>query len=202
LRDDVMLLGCQNEDPRDLARKASVEASSELSNGPANAVIDGWTRALRSPDSNPALMPIGAPPDRFPDGTHRWISDPAQGFPAWISLSWQNQVAIGTIELTFDTGLHRLLTLSMADGYTERMHWGEPQPETIRDYAIEANIDGYWETILEVQSNYQRRRHHRLVQPIETSSVRIQVYNTNGIDHARLLEIRAYPPGSDGPFLA
>ena len=197
-----MLLGCQNEDPRDLARIASVKASSELPNGPANAVIDGWTRALRSPDPNPSQTPIGAPPDRFPDGTHRWMSDPAQGLPAWISLSWQNQVAMGSIELIFDTGMHRLLTLSMADGYTERMHWGEPQPETIRDYAIEAHADGQWKTILEVQSNYQRRRVHRLDQPFETSKLRIHVFNTNGIDHARLLEIRVYPPGSDGPFLA
>jgi len=202
LRDDAMLLGCQNEDPRDLARIASVKASSELPNGPANAVIDGWTRALRSPDPNPSQTPIGAPPDRFPDGTHRWMSDPAQGLPAWISLSWQNQVAMGSIELIFDTGMHRLLTLSMADGYTERMHWGEPQPETIRDYAIEAHADGQWKTILEVQSNYQRRRVHRLDQPFETSKLRIHVFNTNGIDHARLLEIRVYPPGSDGPFLA
>ena len=90
----------------------------------------------------------------------------------------------------------------MADGYTERMHWGKPQPETIRDYAIEAHADGQWKTILEIQSNYQRRRVHRLDQPLETSKLRIQVFNTNGIDHARLLEIRVYPPDSDDPFLA
>lgn len=201
LRDDAMLLGCQNEDPRDLAPKASVSASSEVPDGPATAVIDGWTRSLRSPDSNPAQSPIGAPPDRFPHGSHRWMSNPAQGLPAWISLSWQSRVAISSIELIFDTGMHRLLTLSMADGYTERMHWGKPQPETIRDYAIEANIDGNWKTILEIQSNYQRRRLHRLDQPLETSDLRIHVFNTNGIDHARIFEIRVYPPDSEGPFL-
>ena len=31
------------------------------------------------------------------------MSDPALGLPAWISLSWQNQAAIGSVELIFDT---------------------------------------------------------------------------------------------------
>ncbi|MCB1123473.1 MAG: FAD-dependent oxidoreductase, partial [Verrucomicrobiae bacterium] len=38
LRDDAMLLGRRNEDPRDLARQATVSASSELPDGPASAV--------------------------------------------------------------------------------------------------------------------------------------------------------------------
>jgi hypothetical protein len=201
LRDDAMLLGCQNEDPQDLAPKATVTASSEQPEGPATAVIDGWTRSLRSPSVDRSKSPIGAPPDRFPEATHRWMSDPALGLPAWIALSWNEPITIGIIALVFDTGMHRLLTLSMADGYTGRMLWGRPQPETIRDYAIEANVEGQWITIHSEQSNYQRKQVHPFKNPIETSSIRFQIFNTNGIDHARLFEIRVYPPDVCDPFL-
>lgn len=200
LRDDAMLLGCQNDDPRDLARKATVQASSELPDGPASAVIDGWTRSLRSPPHEKTASPIGAPPDRFPEATHRWMSDPELGLPAWISLSWNEPITIGTIELVFDTGMHRLLTLSLADGYTGRMLWGRPQPETIRDYTIEANVENQWITIHSEQSNYQRRQVHPLKSPIKTSSIRFQISNTNGIDHAHLFEVRVYPPNACDSF--
>ena len=201
LRDDSMLLGCQNEDPRDLAPKATVTASSEQPEGPATAIIDGWTRSLRSPSVDRSKSPIGAPPDRFPEATHRWMSDPALGLPAWIALSWNKPIMIGIVALVFDTGMHRLLTLSMADGYTGRMLWGRPQPETIRDYAIEANVGGQWITVHSEQSNYQRKQVHPFIKPIETSSIRVHIFNTNGIDYARLFEVRVYPPDACDSFL-
>ncbi len=201
LRDDALLLSCQNEDPRDLARKATVTVSSEQDDSPASSVIDGWTRALRSPSENRGEGPIGAPPDRFPEATHRWMSDPAQGLPAWIEFSWDAPVTISRIELIFDTGMHRLLTLSMADGYTERMLWGQPQPETARDYSIEIDLNGQWKPIHNERENYQRRRIHELETPETTSNVRILFTGTNGIDHARLFEARIYPPEACEPFL-
>lgn len=201
LRNDAMLLGCKNEDPRDLAREANITASSEQTDGPASAVINGWTRSLRNPSKNRREGPIGAPPDRFPDAKHRWMSDPAEGLPAWVCFAWDKQVSIGSIELTFDTGMHRLLTLSMADGYTARMRWGKPQPESVSDYAIETKRDGNWIQIHQEQSNYQRHRTHKLTTPVDTSNLRIRILGTNGIDHARLFEVRLYPPEACGPFL-
>lgn len=144
--------------------------------------------------------PIGAAPDRFPDATHRWMSEPGDGLPAWISFSWDTPVDIGTVELVFDTGMHRLLTLSMADGYTERMHWGKPQPETIRDYNIEALVKGEWVVIHEERSNFQRHRSHTLSCTSKSERLRLQILATNGIDHARLFEVRIYPHGANEPF--
>jgi hypothetical protein len=201
LRDDSLLLGCQNEDSRDLARQATVTASSEQVNGPASAVVDGWTRSLRSLSKNRGEGVIGAPPDRFPKATHRWMSNPTKGLPAWICFSWDDSITVGTIELIFDTGMHRLLTLSMADGYTDRMLWGKPQPETTRDYLIEAMVDGQWILAQHQQANYQRHRIHNLTTPVKTNSLRIQFMNTNGIDHARLFEARIYSPDAQGLFL-
>lgn len=201
LRDDALLLGCRNEDSRNLARQATITTSSEQSDGPGSAIIDGWTRSLRNPCENRGEGPIGAPPGRFPEATHRWMSDPAEGLPAWIHFSWDEPVDIGSIELTFDTGMHRLLTLSMADGYTGRMIWGKPQPETVQDYAIETKADEKWIQIAREHSNYQRRRIHKPATPVRTSGLRILIMDTNGIDHARLFEVRLYPPETCGPFL-
>ena len=130
LRDDAMLLGCKNEDPRDLARQGTITASSEQPDSPASAIIDGWTRSVRNPSKDRGESAIGAPPNRFPEATHRWRSDPAKGLPAWICFSWSQLVSIGAIELVFDSGMHRLLTLSMADGYTERMVWPVIKPDS------------------------------------------------------------------------
>jgi hypothetical protein len=197
LNDDVLLLGNKNEDGQDLARQATISASSEQADGPADSVIDGWTRSLRSPTEDRGNGPIGAPPDRFPEATHRWMSESAEGLPAWICLSWNEPVLIGSIELIFDTGMHRLLTLSMADGYTERMMWGKPQPETVRNYKIQIKVNGEWKTMAEGQDNYQRRKIHRLKSPATSSDLRIQVMNTNGLDHARIFEVRVYSDDSN-----
>lgn len=201
LRDDAMLLDCHNEDLRDLAQSANISASSEQNDSLASTVTDGWTRSLRSPSQDRGQGPIGAPPDRFPEATHRWRSDPADGLPAWIRFAWNNPVLIGSIELVFDTGMHRLLTLSMADGYTERMLWGKPQPETVRNYEIQTKVDGQWKCVHRENSNFQRHRVHKLETPVETSQLRILVTDTNGIDHARLFEARIYSPETCGPFL-
>jgi hypothetical protein len=120
------------------------------------------------------------------------MSDPAQGLPAWLEIAWAQPVHLREIILIFDTGLHRLLTLSQAEGYTRKMLWGQPQPETVRDYTIECKSASGWQEVVRVEGNYQRRRTHRLTSPTDTLALRITVTATNGLDHARIVEVRAY----------
>lgn len=195
LRQDAFLLGRRNEDPSDLARQAVVSASSEQAGGAAALILSGVTRSTHgsgSPGDREGGA-ICAPKNRAEASAHRWMSDPEKGLPAWLQLSWKDAVDIREIQLVFDTGLHRLLTLSMADGYTEKMEWGKPQPETVRDYGVHVqNTDGDWEDVLTVRGNYQRRRAHPLDKPMRAKAIRIRVEATNGIDHARILEVRVY----------
>src|SRR5690606_18894902 len=123
LRDGAFLLGTANEDPLDLAKNARIRASSEQIIGLASNIISGRTRCVHGRK--------GAPMDRANPGTHRWMSDPDQSLPAWLELNWEEPKAIREIQLTFDTGLHRVLTFSLADDYTRKMLWGQPQPETV-----------------------------------------------------------------------
>ena len=83
LRDDVYLIGHTNDDPADLARSAKISVSSEQEEGGAANVISGQTRAVHGE--------WGAPPDRAIPGTHRWMSDPNAGLPAWLELTWTSR---------------------------------------------------------------------------------------------------------------
>lgn len=183
LRDGVFLPGILNEDPQDLARDACIRASSERMEGRAINVISGQTRSVHGES--------GVPSDRSNPGTHRWMSLTEDSFPAWIELSWQEPVSIQKVYLTFDTGLHRILTFSLADDYTKKMIWGEPQPETVRDYFIEYWNKDVWVKIVEETNNYQRLRNYDIKNVI-TDKLRITITATNGIDHARITEIRVY----------
>ncbi|MSU47969.1 MAG: FAD-dependent oxidoreductase [Opitutus sp.] len=214
LRDDAYLVGVANCDESDLAKGACVTASSAQPGADAAQVISGQTRSVHgaAPTAAPdhvaanqwedvlAELDTGeirarytaAPPNRARPGRHRWMSDPAAGLPARLELRWDEPVVLREVQVIFDTGMHRFLTLSQADGYTKRMLWGRPQPETVRDYTLALEIAGEWREVLRVTGNYQRRRVHALAETAAVSALRIDVSETNGIDHARVFEVRAY----------
>ena len=213
LRDDAYLIGLHAAEADDLAPRAAVRASSEQPGGAAAQVLSGQTRAVHGLQAAPVtaaqnqwenvlreletgraeVLHTVAPPDRAFPGSHRWMSDPAAGWPAWIELRWPEPVAVREVQLIFDTGLHRFLTLSQADGYTRRMHWGAPQPETVRDYRLEVeDAAGAWREIHRERGNYQRLRRHRLATPAPARALRVVVEATNGLDHARICEIRVH----------
>lgn len=183
LRDDAFLIGRRNEDDAELARTARITASSEQANGPAVNVVSGQTRSVHGPR--------GVQGERCSASSHRWMSA-RDGLPAWLQFEWDEPKEFREVQLIFDTGMHRHLTLSHHDGYTAKMHWGRPQCETVRDYAIQVIDDGSWRTVCDVAGNYQRMRRHRLPQRTSTSSLRVLVTATNGLDHARIMEVRIH----------
>ncbi|MBE7540215.1 MAG: FAD-dependent oxidoreductase [Opitutaceae bacterium] len=215
LRDDCYLIGIRNEDELDLVRAAaSITASSEQMGAEAHQVRSGQTRAVHGREReipsarsenlwNSVLegtqgsnVVTQAPPGRSFPGTHRWMSESGCGLPAWLEIRWESVVLIQEIQLVFDTGQHRHLTLSQADGYTAAMQWGRPQAETVRDYRIECDDGASWRCLVVVDGNYLRRRVHLLPTPVPAVALRIVVVSTNGIDHARIMEVRAYAAGT------
>ncbi len=214
LRDDCYLIGVRNEDPGDLVAKAStISASSFLPGADPGQVRSGQTRSVHGrPKRAPARLDGNlwdevlkdgeghsddvtcAPPDRARAGLHRWMSDPAQGLPAWIKIEWPSPVRIDELIVVFDTGQHRHLTLSQADGYTASMQWGRPQAETVKSYRIEVFNGGGWVEVVRESANHQRSRSHVLGAGVTASALRITALETNGVGEARIMEIRAYGP--------
>jgi len=180
LLDDCYLVG-RTAIKSEAMRRACIRASSETREGAAENVRSGQTRSVHGP--------AGAPPDRSRPGAHRWMSDPAEGFPAWLLLEWGEPVRLHEVRIIFDTGLHRHLTLSHHDGYTSIMHWGRPQPETVSDYDIEGRVAGKWRTLVQERGNYLRLRRHALDPDLTLDALRITVLRTHGLDHARIVEV-------------
>ena len=192
LRDDAYLVGLCNDDSRDLARSAAVSTAGAGGDDSAANVISGQTRSVHGEG--------GAPPGRALPGTHRWISLPLQDGPAELRLEWPRPVPVAWVQLVFDTGMHRVLTLSHSDEYTEgQMCWGRPQPETVRDYRLRMQTaDGSWREIADVTGNYRRVNRHRPAEPAGARALALEVSAANGTDRARVCEVRVY--GDDHPW--
>lgn len=170
LRDDQSIRELRNEDPDDHARRATVTASAEAKGKAAN-VINGLVRDIPGQWDNR----WGTPLDK----------------DTWIQLAWPKPATIREVQLTFDTGFERQLTLSASDSVTKTMIRA-PQPETVKDYAIEL-LDEKSQVIraIKVESNYQRLRRHTF-EPAAVSAVKLRVQSTHGSPEARLYEIRCY----------
>lgn len=184
LRDDVYLIGCDNQDSNEIAAQAAITASSEQPGGEAANILTGQNRAV--------FGPKGAPPDRARPGVHRWMSDPKAGLPAWLELRWKDGASPVEVQITFDTGLHRVLTLSHDNAYTAKMLYGRPQPECACDYRLEGLIGDQWHVLADVTGNIQRRRVHRLAGDRDFAALRVTITKTHGLDHARVCEVRVY----------
>jgi hypothetical protein len=172
LRDDQTIRRARNEDPLDLAREADVTASAELSDAPGEHVINGYIRDL------PRKM------------DNRWAA-PLTANGVWVQLNWAKPRKISHVQLTFDTGFHRPLTLTHQDSYNDKMVRG-PQPETVRDYELIAiDTTGKLTSLAKVTGNYQRLNRHNLAST-EMKSLRLLIKATNGSEIASVFEIRCY----------
>ncbi|MDI4644435.1 FAD-dependent oxidoreductase [Cohnella hashimotonis] len=183
LRQDVYLPGIAPAKDN-LASSAVIRASSEQPEGQAANVTDGYTRSMHGPG--------GARPELTVPGTHRWMSQPGDPAP-WIELEWPAPVSISEIVFVFDTGMHRRLTLTHSDEVLNTMEWG-PQPETIKDFRVTvgyADPESQDQLLFSVQNNYLRQI-VRKVNEENVKKLRVDIDGTNGLDHARLFEIRCY----------
>jgi hypothetical protein len=122
---------------------------------------------------------------------HQWAAPIEEGKPAWIALRWPSPQRLGQVQITFDSGFKRQLTLSAQEAQQVNL-LRAPQPETVRDYDLIARLPGGAERVLAtVKGNFQRLRRHRF-DPIEVESLRLVVHATNGDPLARVFEIRCY----------
>jgi len=182
IKDDAWIPGFANEDLSDVARAATVTASScaaefvrfspnakgfcrgaDISFGdisPTN-VIDGVTR------------PLGT-------AAHAWISAAEQSLPQWLRLDFPKEEFIGEIRLTFDTNLELI---------------AKPRPPDsmlVRGYVLEGcGSDEVWFELAREDDNYLRQRIHRF-SPRLLKAIRLTVTNTYGASQAAVFEVRAY----------
>lgn len=177
LRQGAFLPGMKLEG--NLAKLARISASSEQMQGKCSNVVDGHTRAVHGEK--------GVRPDLTTPGTHRWMSEPGDSNP-WLELQWEEPVTVSRITVVLDTGLHRLLMLCHLDAIQKYMQWGRPQAETLKEFKLVALDERGRTEIAHIKDNFQR-----MIQlPVtlkNLKTLRLEVISTNGLDHARVVEI-------------
>lgn len=172
LKDDAYIIRVKNADHYDLASGASIRASSEM---------DGGTRACNANNGISRAV--------YKE-KNLWVSNPQSSLPQWLDVIFPETSRIHEIHVTFDTGFNRQLTLTHSDSNFTNQIWG-PQPETVKDYELLVLHGESSKKVAEVKNNYQRKRIHRF-DALDASGVRLLVKATNGVESARVFEIRVY----------
>ncbi len=182
LRQDAFLIGERDHGAGNLLEDAQIRASSEQEPGRAVHVLSGQNRCV--------AHERGVSPERVVRGVHRWMSDPSQGLPAWLEFRWPQEREVRELQIVFDSGLHRRLTLTMSSQIASKMIWGTGQPELVKSFSVEYQTrEGDWRPLTEVALNWQRRWTYRLVKLVQAQAIRVQVTETWGVDHARIISV-------------
>ncbi len=172
LRDDQSIVGRKNEDSADLARTAKASASGETEEGKVSNVLNGFTRDI---------------PGEY---INRWSTE-MTGDGAWLELAWPGPQKIAEVQLVFDSGFQRELTLTSSDGSNKSIIRA-PQPETVRDYELVAvDAAGKETSLAKVTGNHQRLARHKFP-ATEAAKLRLKITATNGDKLARVFEVRCY----------
>ncbi|MBP7141755.1 MAG: FAD-dependent oxidoreductase [Opitutaceae bacterium] len=194
IADDQTIKGVRHESENDIARQATISASAEEGEALAANVTNGWLRDFPGP-SVKCLPELDVPLEMCGAGeaidaaVNHWAGRlDVEG--AWIELRWEKPRTIRSIQLAFDTGFQRELTLTSSDSINNGIIRG-PQPETVRDYNILGCRSGEqdWHLLASVTGNYQRLRRHPLPAG-DVQAVRIHVFATHGDPCAKIFEIR------------
>ena len=125
-------------------------------------------------------------PDRW---TNLYVSDPAQGLPAWLELRLNGKRRFSCVQITFDTDMNRHTRLPLFR-----------YPDCVKRYDVLVRQGLGWKRVAGEAGNYMRRR-VLYFEPVVSDGVRIEVQETNGAPSARIYEVRIYdePAGLSAP---
>ncbi|MFI3305578.1 MAG: FAD-dependent oxidoreductase [Rikenellaceae bacterium] len=167
LRDDLFIPNRPAADPSDLARRATLAASS-TSSGDANLLIDGYSR------------------DEI-DRIHHWES--SESNPT-LTLTWKSEVEISEVNIKCDSSLHREIQLHPNTDKMKDRPEGLPQ-EMVKSLCVEALVGGVWQRVAQVDDNI-----YRLIrisfEPLRTESLRLSFQESYGEPRFKIFEVRCY----------
>ena len=170
LKNDCYIPGFSNEDINDLAKKATIYASSETLNGPAANVINGVSRSVGN-------------------NTNYWESEEL-GNGQSITLQLPGEAKIKELRLTFDTDLSHEIQPSLIENVRKRQVKGMPL-ELVKTYSVILKNDGKEVYHINISDNHERQ--NIIILPeLLCDEITVLVTETHGINCARIFEIRAY----------
>lgn len=172
LKDDCYIIGCRNEDPKDLALSASVSAStSKAGAGPEN-VINGVSRNEENRINLWRSDGLG------PEGEH-------------LTLKLRETAQIKQVRLTFDPDLTKEHCISLARDTIASIPPGVPE-ELVKDYDVCLYLEGALVYKACMKDNYQRLNIVDIPEKTAADTVKLQFKATNGCPDIRVFEVRIY----------
>lgn len=171
LKDDVFIPKRPSRDKDDLARLASITASS-TGGGDVNNLLDGYSR------------------DEL-EKIHYWESATPN---ATIDLIWDKKIELSRIMIKCNSGLHK--KICMIPNPSKQPYLRDFPGEILKKFEVEAMIDGVWKSVASVDDNI-----YRLISVdfsrIKTDHIRINLLENYSLSNIRLYEIRCYADNCD-----
>ncbi len=168
LRDDVYIPNRPAADPADLARKATLSASS-TSSGDVKLLIDGYSRDEVSTD-------------------HHWISN---GSNASITLEWEKPITLSQLEVKCDSNLHAEIQIHPKLSKREAQTPGMPK-QLVKSAMVEVLVGGAWREFASIENNLHRRMIFKGKESVKCSSARVTFRETWGESNVKIFELRCY----------
>lgn len=169
-KDDCYIPGLRNEDPKDLALGAEVNATS--AKAPAENVINGYSRDIG-------------------DDINGWISDGIREGGEILSLRLPKVSSVSQVRVTFDPDLSEERCISVSKAFLEKEPLGVAG-RLVKDYTVTLLREGSEVWSKEVKGNYQRLCVVDTAVPVQADEIRLTVVATNGDPDARVFEVRVY----------
>lgn len=200
LKQDQYIPGLKNEDPEDLARKATVSATSSqcrirfVGSSSVNWAIGRSKIGFRhhpDPEREGWFYSEGATPAAVVDGVsrivgheaHAWVSDAAKSLPQALTLVWNRPVKAAEVRLVFNSDL--------MPAYPKAM-----PAQLVKGYDVEVKSQGRWETVASESDNWRRLAVHGF-EPREITALRLVCKETWGDPSAQVFEVRVYAKASE-----
>ena len=172
LKNDCYILGCRNTDEKDLARIATVTATSERPGFEAVKVVSGVARTVG-------------------EESHLWCSDGVSSEGETLTLALRESSPIHQIRVTFDPDLSDERCISVSKAFVEKELIGVA-PTLVKDYTVEVLKNNVPVWCKEIRDNHQRLVITDLPENVIGDTVKIRVTSTNGCEDARIFEVRVY----------
>lgn len=171
LKDDAYIPGIWNEDPKDLARRAKVTATSAREGCPPENVINGISRDE--------------------DG-HRnlWISGKGRTEGEMLTLHLADRQPVSEVHLTFDSNFHYPIKITLSRKRQAQQRIGVP-PELVRDYTV-ALWQGDKKVAEQTVTRNVQRKNIVTFPKTECDRITVTVNQTNGSNEAHIYEVRVY----------
>lgn len=171
LKDDAYIPGIWNEDPKDLARRAKVTATSAREGCPPENVINGISR---DEDGHWNL----------------WISGKGRTEGEMLTLHLADRQPVSEVHLTFDSNFHYPIKITLSRKRQAQQRIGVP-PELIRDYTVTL-WQGDKKAAKQTVTENVQRKNIVTFPTTECDRVTVMVHKTNGSNEAHIYEIRVY----------